>query len=325
MQKLINSIGLVLILLLAYACSDIVVPDIEDEAVALVAPIDSLTTTRQTHNFVWDEVDDATSYQIQIVTPSFAGIVNFVLDSMTTATSYEVTLQEGEYEWRVLAVNEAYTSSKDSAEVRRIFVRSDANVDLSNQVITLLSPNNSLVSNDSIIDFSWNTLTGADKYILQIGDVGFNSFNLIEELVTSSSSFTFEDDGEYQWRVRAESDLSQTFTPWATRQISLDRTPPAAPDLEFPTSGASILAADQSPDLFWISDSDVLQDTLFVYHNGQRDSLVFKAPASLEYNLEDSGFDFNQPLPEDYFWQVISVDPAGNVSDSSELRLIFIQ
>ncbi|MEM1323512.1 MAG: hypothetical protein AAGG75_24820 [Bacteroidota bacterium] len=328
MQKQISSLGLALLLLLAAACSDVIVPDIEGRVVNLIAPADSLNTTLQTHNFVWDEEEDASSYRLQIVKPDFENIEEFILDSTTTATSYEVTLQEGSYQWRVLAVNEAYTSDRDSATIWRLFVRSDASVDLSNQIITIIEPGNNIFTQDSTITFSWNGLSGADKYILQIGDVGLSSFLFIEELSgdSTSTSFTFDEDGDYQWQVRAESDLSQTFTDWASRELTIDRQPPAAPTLEFPTSGSTIVAANQSPDLFWIADANSLIDTLYVYRDGLRDSLLFKTVASLEYNLEDSGIDFvNSQFAEDYFWQVRSVDRAGNVSDSSSLRLVFVQ
>ncbi|WP_127019788.1 hypothetical protein [Flagellimonas beolgyonensis] len=54
------------------SCDDIlVVPDISEQSVIILAPMDGSALTANSVNFNWETVDEATGYRIQIASPNF--------------------------------------------------------------------------------------------------------------------------------------------------------------------------------------------------------------------------------------------------------------
>ncbi|MGY5351892.1 hypothetical protein ACXGQW_04910 [Wenyingzhuangia sp. IMCC45533] len=78
----------------------------DNETVILFSPSDNSSLERQdTYNFSWEELNIATSYQIQIVTPDFSNPMQKVVDSTLSATDIDVELNPGTYQWRVRGSN----------------------------------------------------------------------------------------------------------------------------------------------------------------------------------------------------------------------------
>lgn len=61
-------------------------------------------------DFHWEIMEDATQYQLQIATPSFAEAIQIVLDTTVVDNYFSETLMNNSYEWRVRAINSAYKS-----------------------------------------------------------------------------------------------------------------------------------------------------------------------------------------------------------------------
>ena len=97
-----------LILFFVMGCRDVFEKDISEKEVELVAPADSVETTRSTLTFVWEERDGATGYRLVVVSPSFDRIELYVLDSLVEGNQYSYTLEPGRYEWGVRPENSAY-------------------------------------------------------------------------------------------------------------------------------------------------------------------------------------------------------------------------
>ena len=318
---LVQSVLLLLALLLGSRCLDVIVPDISEEQVVLVAPADSLVTTNRTHTFFWETLADAESYNLRIVRPSFDSVVAVLLDTTISGHQFTYTLPYGEYEWNVVALNSAYASA--CCHTFRLLIRNDSSTNLSNQSVVLSAPAQQFATRETAVDFSWQPLAGAEKYRFQIGTAGFATLLVDKELSTVSTAATFAADGDYLWRVRAINESSLTMTAWSARSFSIDRLPPPAPTLVFPADGDTLTLKGQNPDAYWTRATGVLRDTLFVYNNQQKDVLLLQQALDLpSVNFDGSIID---GLSDDFYWQVLSVDKAGNASGKSALRRFYVQ
>jgi len=111
------SIGLVFA-----SCEDILeVPDISGENVELLAPKDSAIVTDSIVNFSWNGVGEADSYLIQVATPDFENAAQILLDSIIVldstflGTTASRQLNDGDYEWRVKALNSDFETPFSSS------------------------------------------------------------------------------------------------------------------------------------------------------------------------------------------------------------------
>ena len=80
-----------LTLFFVMGCRDVFEKDISEKEVVLVAPADSVETTRATLTFAWEERDGATGYRLVVVSPSFDRIELYVLDTLVEGNQYAYT------------------------------------------------------------------------------------------------------------------------------------------------------------------------------------------------------------------------------------------
>jgi hypothetical protein len=99
-------------IILFVSCDEIVeVTDISEGTVTILAPSDAITIATGSINFNWETVYEATDYQLQIATPTFANAISIIVDTTMDTNSYSTTLEVGEYEWRIKAINSNYETS----------------------------------------------------------------------------------------------------------------------------------------------------------------------------------------------------------------------
>lgn len=114
-----------LLLFFSLAACEILEEDISHRTVRIVAPADRVVVTPGAVDFGWLALDDATGYELTLVSPSFERAERIALDTLIWADTLarrfacRVTLTEGEYEWSVAAFNSGYTTR---AEVRTLRV-----------------------------------------------------------------------------------------------------------------------------------------------------------------------------------------------------------
>lgn len=99
------------------ACEDILeVPDISNQSVAILAPVEQASLTDSLVTLSWEDLAQAEAYQVQLATPDFENTAQVLLDSTivldTTFLGTQVykTLNNGEYQWRVRALNSNYST-----------------------------------------------------------------------------------------------------------------------------------------------------------------------------------------------------------------------
>ncbi len=92
--------------------------------------------------------------------------------------------------------------------------------DISGDMVTVLAPAESRILTVNDVNFSWNTLEGAEHYTLQIAVPSFDNTSqiLFDTLIISPRFTKTLGAGDYQWRVSAENSgfktryITQSFT-----------------------------------------------------------------------------------------------------------------
>jgi hypothetical protein len=307
----LNILSVVLSLLLIVACEDIVETNLETSSVYLVAPPDSYQTTISTHTFWWDEVQDAEGYNLQIVSPSFDYVERLFLDTNIIANKYDFTLLPGEYQWRVRAYNYSTTTPYSTFSLSI-----DSTIDISQQIIQLLSPSNFDTTNQTQIQFNWGLLYNATDYSFQLyyQQEKILVKNLIYDTLTEQ---LLQGDGSYIWEVRGQNEFSNTA--YSSRQVYIDTTPPNKPNLILPALNASL--PDSTINFEWdrgIISGSSIKDSLYI----ATDLLM----TNIIRNVETSALQYSDSLgPGQYYWRVRSKDRAGNRSPYSNIRNFTIE
>lgn len=108
--------------IICLGCQDVLeVPDITQEQVLLLAPMDSTIVKDSVVNLTWNGVLDADAYLVQIATPNFENAAQIVLDSIIVldstfvGTKVSKALQNMNYEWRVKAMNSSFETPFSTA------------------------------------------------------------------------------------------------------------------------------------------------------------------------------------------------------------------
>jgi hypothetical protein len=302
------------------SCDDIIEPDISTQRVVLLSPTDSSRTTAVVQTFRWEPVANARTYRIQVASPSFASPTKAFHDSTVTRTFFTTTLVPGTYQWRVQAVNGSYATGFSS----RGFLL-DTTTSLTGQALQVGQPAAGLVTNATVVAFSWTALPMAQRYQLSISPNprtgGAAALDTLVGNLTTVSLRLPRTSRVYQWRIRALNANSSAES--TARTLEIDVTPPAAPALVSPVASATFLTLPVT--LTWSHPSaDVARDSVFFYDTNQ--TTLFSGFPRLS-----SGTTLTLAAPAiplasgTYYWSARSVDRAGNVGPVAAKRPFIIQ
>jgi hypothetical protein len=304
------------VILYLASCNDIIEPSISKKQIVPEAPADQYLSTSYTINFWWDEVGNALSYHLQVVTPNFTAPGSLVLDTLVTRNKFSFNFSPGNYQWRVTAQN---GSSSTAASIARNFTVAASSI--KQQSVQLASPANNFLGNQSKVTFSWGFLYGATQYRFEIDTNNFaNETTALANAVVPGQqiSFTLPRDQTYQWRVRAENDTAQAQ--WsAISTIVIDHTPPAQVTLAAPANGLTISIP---VNLQWTTVATAAHYKLYVLKSDSTTlyNSTFPLPQST------TSYNFNLGVSGDkVYWKVTAVDAAGNESQASQLRDFVLQ
>jgi hypothetical protein len=290
---------------------DFIEDDLTGKTVTILAPADLDTANLLTPLFWWNEISGARSYRLQIVYPNFYSPQQLLYDTAVETDRFIPTLLPGfTYEWRIRPEN---GSSEGNWVTRTLTI--DSSIGLSNQTIVITLPAaNGTSSSSSSVSFSWNGITGATLYRVEINNVTTGA-NAVNSTTTLTNYTTTLAQGSYEFRVRAEN--SSSITDWSTRTFSIDQTAPAAPSLIFPADDASYSTVPSSVAFDWSSSLDAYVDSLEV----SPDSL-FSTGVVLRVAVSalQSTYVWNSAqVSTTYFWRIRSIDLAGNRSNYSSV------
>lgn len=302
MKKTIYTLILIYSFFVLQSCEEILLEDdITDKEVTLVAPVNNAMLNNTSVFFAWENVENATKYRLQVARPDFANPVQIVLDTLVSGNSFNQQLNIGNYQWRVKAVNSGYETVYAT---RNITVMS--NSDFQSNTVTLLTPNNNMVTNVTVQNLMWQPIIGAIGYQVQIIDA--NSTIISDQTVPATNfNYTFP-EGNLQWRVRAMNGIQQTM--YTARSILIDTTNPNTPVLTAPVNASTV--SNTAINFQWnrtpIAGS-VEKDSIYVYTNSGLTDLQFKNQASSPFSIT-----LNVGT---YYWYVKTFDQAGNTSSQS--------
>ncbi len=322
MKKLIIYIPILAGLLLVSSCKDIIAEDITGETPQMLLPTPGSTMTDNPVQFKWEEVEGATRYRLQVVSPSFSAIQSYALDTVVTTTNFFYSLDSNSYELKLTAMNAGY----ESQTLGPLHFQVDAAFNPGNGDFELVTPvdeyfNQSTQAFDGI--FKWTNVDNLVNYefTLKKGN-DFNSGALIynEGNISGVQKSLPETDftqGDYHWRV-----IAHTGTADITRYASfyIDTIAPTDP----PTA---LLPAHQS------NNTSAGQITFTWQNSGSNPSMTAKVEVSSfssfstlinSATVEGESTVLTISSAGSYYWRVINYDPAGNPSAYSNVNFFTV-
>jgi len=293
------------------ACKDIMEPSLSKRTITAEAPGNSYQSLSYTINFWWDDVEDALTYRLQVVTPDFVNIGGLVLDTVVTKSQFAFNLKPGNYAWHVLAQNGSSQSAYSNPKSFTVLSSS-----ISQQSVQLTAPANNYLSNQAAIVFQWGNLYGATKYHLEVDTNNFANESILvydKTMPGQQVSFTFPKDQAYQWRVRAENDTVNAQ--WSSiNTITYDHTPPAEVTTVSPADKQQI---SLPVNLQWNTVPTAAKYKLYAF---KADSVTVYN-SSFPLSVTGNSYNFNLGNAGDrIYWKVTAIDAAGNEGPASTLK-----
>jgi hypothetical protein len=209
---------LISIMLITFACTNRdfknpIDPDYSANPPYLISPPDRLIINDGTPTFIWQIVEGASGYGVQV--DNNVAFSSPEVDSpVLTDTSFVVndTLSDGLYFWRVRA-RFGEDAWKDWSDSRQITIDTRGP-----RAPNLISPLNGSTIVDNIPTFDWSDVNGAVTYELEVDNSSsfinpnINQTNLISSTYTPTGSLS---DGTWYWRVRCQDYLGNWGT-WSS-------------------------------------------------------------------------------------------------------------
>lgn len=293
----------ILIFWLMVSCEEILLEeDILESEVELLAPIGRAVVETSAVNLSWSTVDGAVSYKLQIASPDFEAPTQ-VISVSVEESHYIQDLGEGDYEWRVKAINSGFETLYSTAEFQVNYSE-----EFADQFVVLISPPDQFVSKNEEVELTWSAIEESELYRVQLYTKG----EIVKEEIVSGTSIQISfPEGKTVWKVRAENEAQHTL--YSERTLIVDTKMPLAPMLVSPADKWEV--SNPAVSFEWereaVAGTEEV-DSLFVFADADLEMLVEKAQVNLEYNLV---------LERDstYYWYMRAYDQAGNQSEDSEV------
>ncbi len=203
-------------------------------APVLTSPANNTAISGTSVLFRWNEVSGATKYQLEVLRGSESIPFKDVTVGQITMSEQFGFLRDGtQYRWRVRAGNNTGWGTWSA-----YFNFSGGQLP---NVPTLISPIGDTSVSGRQVTFSWQPVTGATNYELEIVNTRTGAFVTKAPVgnTTASSQRGFDDDGsEYRWRVRAAS--AEGWGAWSNYATFVNGGAPGAPVLTFPLHNEKI-------------------------------------------------------------------------------------
>jgi hypothetical protein len=305
-MKTISKVLFGILFITFYSCEDILEEDISDDIVFTIYPTQDLIIESNVVNFQWNTLEGADDYRLQIFNTSQVKLV----DTLISQTQVTIPLSEGDYQWRVRGENSAYQSTYSLP----VYFSVNESEDLTSQQVILSSPVNNFMTNSNNFTLSWNSLSAADYYNLQLvnntlgGTIVFQQNNILTNTLTLNSTILSQ-DGNYTWKIKGVNGVSETV--FSSRDFSLDTTLPNQPVNGLPANN-SIQTINQTINFSWsiAADSGVIQ-SLISYRIEISNDVNFTTILQAS-NISANSFQQLFNSTGEYYWRVRAIDAAGN-------------
>ena len=274
--------------------------------VTLVSPADGSEGVDTSPTLVWEAVQSASSYRVQVsTTQSFAG--SLIHDTEVSGTQLQVgpLVSQKTHFWRV--------RSSNAGQINWSVVRDFTTGSGAPAQVALQSPPNDAEDQPLSVTLAWSAPTGAETYDLQVAlDQTFTTILVSETGLTATNYLLggLEPSTDYYWRVQAANGVgaggwsaARTFT----TQVVLG---PAAPALIYPLDGADNVPA--APVFSW-NETDGAESYKLELSTTPPDELENFVTVVIAVVVQQAFFQ-SPPLStgQDYFWRVESRNAAGS-------------
>ena len=305
-----------LVIVFAIGCAKWVSVDISSDSIVLVSPTENQVDSLQKKTFVWEELEGAKKYRLQIASPDFSNISYYALDSLVLGTSFSTSLIPNAYEWRVRGENDDFNSAWSK---RKLTISTTSS--LSNQEITGISPVSGLNTNKMEQTFTWNELVSAENYHISIVD---DSGKLEADVKVEKEEYThtFSKESLFTIEIQAFNDVSGSIT--SSISIRIDTTAPSNITLSSPVD---TLDSDSFPHTFsWSFEAtnkgSEITDTLFIASDSLLKQEIVKTSFLSTTSLT---LDTVEALPGKLYWKINRGDAAGNSNTSTPSKRFWIK
>ncbi len=279
---------------------------------SLIAPADGSMTSNKTPSFSWSSVSGATAYTLHVSTT--ASLATLAIDQPNLGQNNYMpaaALPDGVYFWRVRSRDNLGNLGAWSA------VASFTIATIGPFPPSLIAPAHGSLNNNRTPAFSWNAVSGATKYALQVSAAAnfvaliTDQQNLTQNSYVQSTALA---DGMYYWHVRAQ-DNSGNWGGWsAAWSFSLKTSGPLPPGLVAPAQGST--TNDNTPSFDWNVVSDATGYTLQVSAVANFATLIID-----QQNLTQNNYTASTALNDGlYYWRVQAKDVLGNWGGWSVVR-----
>ncbi len=264
----------------------------------LTGPANNFRTNTEPISLAWNAVSGAASYEIQIDTAYSFSTPDYLLSA--TGANYDLTelSADGKVYWRVRALNEMGAASGWSG-YRAIVV------DTTPPKAPVLSSPKNAGSSRGMPTFSWEAVSGANRYQLEYDDNADFSSPLYtsEALTVTSFKPPTSDLGLIYWHARAR-DAAGNWGPWsAGRALTVKPPLPAAPVLASPVKDSSVATTRVTFD--WQDVAGALKYEIQIDNND-----TFASPEYTNAELGASEVNLYLP-PMRYYWRVRAMNVIG--------------
>lgn len=186
-------------------------------------------------------------------------------------------------------------------------------VDISNDTVQIISPQNNQEITSNVVNFQWNELDGANKYRVQVYSA--SSSLIIDSLVTQKNLSYPMNQGTYQWRVRAENAAYQsnytfnnTFSVIETDDLTNQQVILLNPSDNLYTNNTSVILNWQS-----LNAADTYSFELINVTNGE--TIVNQQPNITTTSITLSNAILN--IDAEYRWKIKAINTSSETAFSS--------
>ena len=298
------------ILILGYSCSDIVEEDISNEQLQILSPPENFISSTTSVEFNWTSIDGSDFYNLTVVTPNFENLISTVVDSNLTDTRFIGFFSPGVYQYSVNGFNSAYES-----QISFGFFTIDSSLNVNDEIIQLISPQNNLVSSESEQVFIWNQNQNINDYRFEIRQNNLGGpYEVSPIIIVDTTISQVLNEGVFYWGVQGQSgDLGATE--FSFHVLTIDTTPPPEATLVHPIDNLSF-SSDTILNFDWSSENDNLTETLDII---QIFFEIDSTTAIYSFEAEPNEIQINSDTLESttYLWRVNRIDQANNSTLSS--------
>ncbi|MBN2777700.1 MAG: hypothetical protein JXR36_08660, partial [Bacteroidales bacterium] len=298
---------LVIVSLIVNSCSDFIEEDLGDKTVQLQSPINELETKNTAIRFLWEDIEGALKYNLQVINAVLSQSNLLLLDTIIEDNSCNYILPPGKYQWRVNALNKV-SQTPFSQHSLTILIP----YDISKDQVALLSPSEGEIYDENKVNFEWTPVENATSYNIVIKkDDWITGTELFNDYLPISNITTILADGKYVWGVSAIDSVHKKSSSYSIRELEIDKYGPAAPTSLFP-AGDTILNYDQVK-FSWKSTEESVRYKLLVYNTPTDTEPTFTA------ETQDTSYLHQFSSEYTYYWKVVGYNKNDKIGTYSNL------